>query len=83
MVPCCERAERQYLNEDDTVKDEFLKTFSDVAYAEERDDKDSVWGKQVFAKRGFYPRLLFIVDGENEHNICNCACHTHGSMVMH
>lgn len=83
MVPCCERTDCQYLNEDYTVKAEVLKAVSVVAYAEERDDKDSAWGKQVFAKRGFYPRLLFIVDGEKERQLCNCACHLHGSMVMH
>jgi hypothetical protein len=84
MVPCCARSERQYLNKDHTLSEAFLrKNFSESAIAIERDDTESEWGKLVFAKRQFYPSLLIVVDGDTETQLCRCACHLEGSMVMH
>lgn len=83
MVPCCSRGEKQYLTREAEIEPEFLATFSEAAYAIERDDRDSDWGKLVFARKGWYPSLLIVVDGTEEHQICRCACHKRGSMVMH
>lgn len=82
-VPCCERGEKHYLTREGEVEPEFLATFSAEAYAVEREDKDSDWGKLVFDMKGWYPSLLIVVDGKEEHQLCQCACHQYGSMVMH
>lgn len=81
-VPCCNRGEQWYLTQEGKVKPEFLKTFSETAHAEEREDK-SDWGKTIFELRGFYPTVLLVVDGDKEHQLCQCPCHQQNSMVMH
>lgn len=83
MLPCCTRTEQHYLTREGDIEPDFLKTFSEEAYAIEREDKDSEWGKLVFARKGWYPSLLIVVEGETEHQLCQCSCHRSGSMMMH
>ncbi|QBJ02934.1 hypothetical protein MZD04_gp414 [Pseudomonas phage Psa21] len=84
MVPCCDRCGQQYFNEDRTVNSDWLiKKFNELAHVEKREDTESVWGKLVFAKRGWYPTLTIVIDGTDEHNLCGCNCHVIGSTFMH
>lgn len=83
-VPCCPQGERQYLDKEGNPKPEAIEAmFGKDATVHEEEERDTDWGKYVFAKRGFYPINTIVTMCGTPLKLCTCACHNEGSMVMH
>lgn len=83
-VPCC-NSNAEYINKEGKLEQWFLdKHYPKGSKGVKIQDSESPLAKIVWQREGYFPERLKVVDPlGNIIDLCDCACHQVGSMLMH